>query len=254
MKQEFDVVQNGSKLSMGTFSGEQLSDSEVLDEIGDAMLNGEEFVMDERGVIHRGDTITGGGNGTKISEGTFAVPFPVNVPTDHSDQWYVKNPALFRAEVANMQKHHPKAKYGFMPQSGDMYWVLELKIGDFCKPWQFMLRYMKDHPNNNNYGGSIRVLLMKSPTVADLKARASAVGRPGVPHLLSGTNVDGQPYTYLCTRTTADVESGSRTITSAVQVAAWAGDWALHFEVALQNDKVWNAWCNDAHFRHLMVE
>ena len=258
MKQNLRMVANGNKLSCGAFAGTPATDSEWIERMSESMLNNEEFFMDNEGVIHQGsirqgDTITGGGNGTKISEGTFAAPSLSESCANHPDQWYAKNQRLFQAEVANMQRQHPQAKYNFMPQSGDMFWVIELKIGGSCETWQFMLRYMKDHPNNNNYGGSIRVLLLGKPSEDILKARALAAGRPGVPHLLKATNVDGKVYTYLCTRTTKDVKDGVKEITSAVQVAAWAGDWALHFEVGLHNKKLWNAWCDDEHFRGLKM-
>lgn len=225
------------------------TDSAWMDNIANSLLEpSDELFMDSEGVIHRGgDTLNGSGNATKISEGTFASP------VQYPEQWYHKNPSLFRAEVSCMQIRHPKARYGFMPQSGDMYWVLELKIGQGIDPWQFMLRYMWDHPHNRDYGGSIRVILLKHPSVEDLMERASRAGRRGVPHILTGENRDGKRYYYLCTRTKQDVEDGLETITSAVQVAAWAGDWALHFELGMRDKRVWNQWCDDGHFSDWII-
>ncbi len=242
---------NNTVISDGAFAGGD-TDGELIDKIAEAMLDDDdEIFMDPDGVIRLGDTVSGPGNYTKISDGAFAASPPRN--QDRQDQWYAKNPALFRAEVANMRKRHPKAKYGFMPQSGDMYWVIELQIIQGIEPWQFMLRYMKDHPHNRDFGGSIRVILLKHPTLEQIRERATAHGYAGVPHLLSGSNSDGSKYTYLCTRTRDDVSDGKEKIASAVQVASWAGDWALHFEIGMKDKRVWNNWCDEPAFRHLMV-
>ncbi|MBR0282307.1 MAG: hypothetical protein IJQ81_12090 [Oscillibacter sp.] len=244
---------NAYALSVGVFAG----DSSTMDDIAQAMLEDEGFFMTEEGVLIRGDTISGAQNATAVSDGTFAASIAGLGPSPNprfTDQWYNKDRPLFAAEVISMKKRHPKkCKYGFLPDSGDMYWIIELKVGDYCDPWQFMLRYMKNHPNNMEYGGSIRVCLLKKPSVDTLFQRARMAGRRGVPHILSDKNSDGETYYYLCTRRTEDVESGAGSITTAVQVAAWAAEWASYFEVSMKNRDVWNKWVDDDHFRSWQI-
>ncbi len=190
------------------------------------------------------------GNLTRVDNKPFAAaPRKPSNP----DQWYNKNPNLFRAEVANMRQHYPDAKLGFLKTTGNMYWIVTAKVAEGVKPWTFLLEYDKTHPNNFGYGGSIHVQLLKSPSNEDLDKRARENGRPGIPHRVSGIRDNGEHYVFLCTRRPEDVNDGTTRITSAVQVTGWAADWALHFETGMINKKVWNKWCDDAHFRHLMV-
>lgn len=236
------------RLVSGEFAA--ASEQDEIEELGNMIANGRELLMDERGVLYgsNGNTL-GQGNQTTVKNDPFAADIPSN-----SDQWYNKNPNLFRAEVQYMFQRHPKAVYGFFKQTGNMYWIITLDIiKSGSRPWTFLLQYDKDHPNNDDYGGSIKVQLLKSPSLADIEKRAKAFGRPGVPHLVGSRRVDGERYTYLCTRRPDAVESGVDTATSAVQVAAWAADWAAHFEAGMYNKEVWNEWCNDDHFRHLQI-
>ena len=219
--------------------------------------------LDEEGIIQSTDDTmdtntdgeqeiqVSGHNMTRISSKPFAAA-DIRKPSN-PDQWYNKNTLLFKAEVANMRRFHPNAKLGFFKTTGNMYWLIETKIAKGVKPWHFVLEYEKNHPNNYSYGGSIHVQLLKSPSLEDLRARARVNGRMGIPHVVSSTRANGESYTYLCTRRPDDVNSGESLITSAVQVAGWAADWALHFETGMRSKEVWNKWCDDSHFRYLMI-
>ena len=238
------AADNGAVIPQGTFAGQPLSEAEEMSNLADALYNGQTMTVDRDGVVHLDDDASAADNGAVIPQGTFAAVMPSD-PT----QWYNKNDhRLFRTEVAAMKKFFPKAGFDFMKSTGNMYWVLDMNVASFATPWRFMLVYDKNHPHNNTFGGSIKVFPIR-PNAADLKARATASGRPGVPHLLRSETLG----TYLCTRRTEDVKDGTHEANTAVSVAAWAADWALHYELGLRDKKVWNKWCDDAHFRGLMV-
>ena len=105
-----------------------------------------------------------------------------------------------------------------------------------------------DHPHNPTFGGSIKVVPIR-PNEDDLKKIAEKHDRPGVPHLLHSSSLG----TYLCTRRTEDVKDGVSQANTAVSAAAWAADWALHFEIGIRDKKIWNKWCDDEHFRRLKI-
>ena len=234
--------QNMTRLTKGDFA---MDESEEIAALSSAFLSDGDIFMDDQGIMHTGDPqdpALGGQNMTRLTKGDFAV-----------QQWHVANPKLKEAEIRGMNSRYPQARWKIL-SSGYMVWLVTMKISQtgFCKPWTFLLRYEADHPNNHGYGGSIHVTLV-NPTYDELQRRAREAGRPGVPHLVRDRLSDGQEYVYLCTRAGDDIESGETTITSAVQVAGWAADWAAHFEVALRNKDVWNSWCDDDHFRHLQI-
>ena len=240
------TTENGVKISDGTFAGETLTQAEEMNDLADSLYNGDTMTVDRDGVVHLDGGSSTTENGAEIPKGTFAAQMPSD-PT----QWYNKNDhRLFRSEVAAVKKFFPKAGFGFMKSTGDMYWVIDLKISQtgFSQTWRFMLVYDKNHPHNDTYGGSIKVCPIR-PNEADLKATAKKYGRPRVPHLLHDDNLG----TYLCTRRTEDVKDGIQEANTVVSVAGWAADWALHFELGMRNKKIWNKWCDDEHFRSLMI-
>ena len=236
-----DGVKNGAKVTQDPFSGKLLTQAEEMNELADALYNGDKLVVERDRVVHLDGSTDTVENGSAIPEGTFAA----SIPSD-PDQWYNKNGRrLFRTEVAAMKHFFPKAGFSFMKSTGNMYWVIDMKISQtgFTKTWRFMLVYDKNHPHNNSYGGSIKVYPIR-PNEKDIRDMARDYGRKGVPHLL----LDADNCTYLCTRRPEDVKDGTSEANSAVSVAGWAADWALHFELGLRNDKVWNKFCDDEHF------
>ena len=236
-----EEVENGAKIPKGTFAGESLTQAEEMNELADALYNGDKMVVDGDGVVHLDGGTDLVENGSAIPEGTFAASIPCD-----PDQWYNKNDhRLFRTEVAAMKHFFPKAGFGFMKSTGNMYWVIDMKVSQtgFAKTWRFMLVYDKNHPHNNSFGGSIKVCPIR-PNEKDIKKMADDYGRKGVPHLLHDSGLG----TYLCTRRSEDVKDGTSEANTAVSVAGWAADWALHFEVGLRNDEVWNRFCDDGHF------
>ena len=177
------------------------------------------------------DTVYGFANSTKVSKGTFAAV----------EQWYKKNPLLFKAEVALMRKRFPDAKYRIL-DSGTMVWLVTLNISKtgFCKPWTFMLHYAPDHPENTIYGSSIKAILV-SPNLDELRQRAAAAGYSYVPHIMRSHTADGKDFICLSLVRPGDMNDRD-TIITAAQVAARAATWALHFELGLRDETVWNNW------------
>ena len=114
-------------LISGRFAGEPLTQAEEMNDLTDALYNGDTMTVDRDGVVHLDGGSSTTENGAEIPKGTFAAPMP-SMPND-STQWYNKNGhRLFRSEVAAMKKFFPKAGFGFMKSTGDMYWVIDLKI------------------------------------------------------------------------------------------------------------------------------
>ena len=238
-----NIVENGATIPKGTFAGETLTQAEEMSNLADALYNGDTMTVDGDGVVHLDGGTNIVENGAKIPKGTFAA---MDMPNDPS-QWYNKNDhRLFRTEVAAMRRFFPNAGFGFMKSTGNMYWVIDMKISEtgFAQNWRFMLVYDKNHPHNNSYGGSIKVCPIK-PNESDIHKMAEKYGRKGVPHLLYDKGGIG---TYLCTRRSQDVKDGRKEANSAVSVAGWAADWALHFEVGLRDAIIWNKFCDDEHF------
>lgn len=229
-------------LKFGTFAGEPMTQAEEMNSLADALYNGDTMTVDSDGVVHLDGGSNMVDNGAIVPEGKFAV---ASMPNDPS-QWYNKNDhRLFRTEVAAMRKFFPNAGFGFMQSTGNMYWVIDMKVSEtgFTQTWRFILVYDKDHPHNKSFGGSIKVRLIK-PDENDIERMAERYGRKGVPHLLYDEGIG----TYLCTRRSQDVKDGTTEANSAVSVAGWAADWALHFEIGLHDARIWNKFCDDEHF------
>lgn len=174
----------------------------------------------------------------KISAEPLAASLGTPKPVD-PEQWYNKNPRLFQKEVANMQNHYPDALYGFLKSTGDMYWIVKLKIGDESISWLFFVGCSKDYPSHN----SIYVTLLKSPSFSDLRERARENGRPGIPHTYNRKLSNGEFLTCLSISEPGDASKFEGKILSTVTALIGAADWALHFEIGLKNKEVWNKWC-----------
>ena len=228
-------------VSQGGFAGDSIASQEEINSLIGDVMNDADLEVDQFGTIRNASSNSGlrGTEATGVSQGGFAA------------QWYEQNKKLFDAEVRLMKQRFPDAKYGFFESNKNMYWILKMNISktDAFEPWTFLLVYMPDHPNNTGYGGSIKVIPL-SPKFDQLSSRVKEskgqyfTETPPVPHVV---NKDGTRY--LCTRASADIEDGNAAITTAVQVAAWAAEWALYFELSMRDNRVWNKWVDDDHFR-----
>ncbi len=233
-------------VSPGSFQGESLAAQSEISMLMQAVSNDSQIFVDKNGTVH-GYNLSGlqATALTGICEGDFAA------------QWYETNKRLYDAEVKLMKKRFPEAKEGRL-SNGNMTWQIRMNISktDAFEPWTFLLIYKPDHPNNHGYGGSIKVIPLK-PSYEELQKRVLANKRrfftsdPPVPHIVIDP---ASGIKYLCTRAEADIESGETSASSAVQVAAWAAEWALYFELSMRDNKVWNKWVDDNHFRKWKID
>ena len=186
----------------------------------------------------------------KISAEPLAADLKALIPDD-PDQWYNKDRRLFMGEVANMINHYPGAHLGFLKSTGEMYWIVELKIVEGIS-WTFFVGYRKNHPDLN----SVYVTLLKSPSFSDLYNRAKENGRPGIPHTHRSGFGNGDYSIYLDILKPGDeiFKTNKNKIFSAVMALRRAADWAIHFENGLKNKEEWNKWCDNKRFKYLKIE
>lgn len=223
----------------GILAGVPISQSEEINKLKKSIKEGKTMIMTPNGIVkEKGDSSVNleDGNYSEMTSGTFAA--------DYYDQWYKNNPVVFSGEIAEMKKHFPDAKMGFLESTGNMYWIVKLNITetDVIKPYNVMLMYDKNHPSNCNYGGSIKSVLL-DPDVSELREKARRAGRNRIPHLLGTEN----SFVYLCTRLPEEIQAGKQNIT-AVQAAGFAADWLLSFELGLLDRQIWNnKFCGQNH-------
>lgn len=241
MNVKMTETNNMEFVTRGEFGGSTMSQTEEIEMLSRAINDNDVFSMNRNGEIMTSSDI-----GNKPEEGNYTQSKPGTLAAWQGDQWYARNKLIYDAEVAGMTEHYPYAKMGFL-QKGNMYWIVNVhpsKTGAI-EPYTVMLKYEKNHPANDSFGGSIRCVLLK-PTVAELMKKARAAGRKDVPHLLSETK-DGESFVYLCTRLPNEVAAGKSNF-SAVQAVGYAADWILRFELGLRDKELWNhKFCGPAH-------
>jgi len=144
--------------------------------------------------------------------------------------WYDDNEALLDAEMEAMNKHYPQFKLS-KNDDGRLYWVGELKnITGNNSAWHLQVIYDNDHPNNNSYGGSVKIYPL-APVLEELR---EDVGKD-IPHILN----DSEGYMYICTARPEDVRVGTTTTTAAASLA-WATKWIAACELWLAGDLTTN--------------
>lgn len=140
--------------------------------------------------------------------------------------WYEDDVALYEGEVAGMNQLFPQFTEG-RTENGNMYWhgKINSPSGE-GSVWELILIYDNNHPNNDSWGGSIKVYSIK-PDIADIVDKLGE----SVPHLLS----DSEGNYYLCTARHEDVKDGD-VVTTAVSSLAWGVKWIAAFELWLAGD------------------
>jgi len=110
---------------------------------------------------------------------------------------------------------------------GRLYWYGNLKT-DLRSggQWYIQAIYENNHPNNSNYGGSVKVYSIEP----DLEEIQNEIGET-IPHLLR----DSGGHLYLCTARPEDVRAGN-VVTSAASSLAWAVKWISAFELWMAGD------------------
>ena len=139
--------------------------------------------------------------------------------------WYERNPGLLEGEKAVMKSSFPHFKLDKL-SDGRLYWIGELKpFGDDDFTWTLMAIYDHDHPNNNSYGGSIKVYSVE-PDLNELNDEAGPL-----PHVIK----DGNGNLYMCTARKEDFQAGN-VITSASAALRWAVKWTFIVTSWLRGD------------------
>lgn len=194
----------------------------------------------------------GGPNGVDEEKGN------EEVRRKHEDQWYHRNPDLLQAEIAVMHSHFPKAAYGFLKTSGNMYWIVTTKVGDdpeFSDPWQFLIMYPNNHPHDDPFKYGIDVIVRK-PSLQELREIAEQHGRPGVPNLKKCSGFFHAAYLRFIQIPESFEYSpkNNNAIPSAATMTMLAEDWANHFLKGIRDKQSWNEWCDNYYFRRMQVE
>ena len=142
--------------------------------------------------------------------------------------WYERDAELFEGEKLAMAKYFPQFQLGKL-DNGKLYWIGSLLPGLFQsnKPWCVQAVYQHNHPDNSNYGGSVRIYAI-DPDLEEIKTKSS-IGH--IPHTLS----DEEGHIYLCTANTSDIKIGA-VVTSAASSLGWAVKWISSFELWVAGD------------------
>ena len=142
--------------------------------------------------------------------------------------WYNRDPVLLNAEKRAMQEHFPQFQLDKL-EDGRLCWVGTIKpCGEKDIHWTLMAVYDHDHPNNNSFGGSVKIYSI-SPDLNELQQQ---VGGRGLPHVLR----DSANSLYMCTARKEDVDSGERIVTSALASLLWAVKWTFAVTCWLNGD------------------
>lgn len=194
----------------------------------------------------------GGPNGVDEEKGN------EEVRRKHEDQWYHRNPDLLQVEIAVMHGYFPKAAYGFLKSSGNMYWLVTTKVvdnSDITEPWQFMITYPKDHPRDNPFIDGIDVIVLK-PSLHELRELARRHGRSGIPNLKKCSSFSHAAHLRFFQMPESYEYSSKKyhAIPSAATMMMLAADWANHFLKGIRDKQTWNEWCDNDIFRNMQVE
>ena len=194
----------------GVFAAED-SASKKRKEIAEKLKKGQKVNVTEEGTLIDPNSPEGqeqkrDGKELKIPDGKLA-----------SFHWYERKPELFQAEKQAMRESFPHFRLDKL-DDGRYCWIGTLKpCGDDDITWTLMAVYDHDHPNNNTYGGSVKIYSVDP----DLQRLQSDLGQ-SLPHVLR----DGAGNLYMCTARQEDVDAG-KVITSASSALRWAVKWTF---------------------------
>ena len=151
--------------------------------------------------------------------------------------WHETDRDLLEGEKTAMQQFFPQFSIIHAPD-GRLAWVGTVSPGLLRggqRSYILQAVYEHDHPNNDSYGGSIKVYSI-DPELEDLASSGP------IPHTLR----DSAGRLYICTSRIEDFHAGARagqSVTSAASAIGWAVKWLAVFELWLNGD------ITDAEFR-----
>lgn len=143
--------------------------------------------------------------------------------------WYETDPELFAAEQRAMARFFPQFRL-FREADGRLSWVGGIRSTNYDNlEYTLQAVYEHDHPNNDSFGGSIKVYAVR-PALEDLS------GGQAIPHTL----VDSMGHLYICTARPEDFFAARRgqigRVTTAASSIAWAAKWLTAFEMWLEGE------------------
>jgi len=183
-------------------------------ELRERLLRGEAVKVTSQGPIQRENEGNRNQPAITVPEGKLA-----------SFYWYEEDPQLLQDEQKAMRHFFPQFSLDKLDDKR-LYWYGRLETD--LRPngfWYLQAVYDHNHPDNSNYGGSIKVYSIE-PDIEDF---ASELG--GIPHTLRDSN----DHIYICTARSEDVRAGN-VVTSAASSLAWAVKWISAFELWMAGD------------------
>ena len=162
-------------------------------------------------------------------------------------QWYEKNPALMKREIAAMRDFSSTAKLRKL-NNGSLAWDVTLRP-EICgkrKYYKLLGVYDRDHPQQR-WGGSVKWFFVK-PSYCEMAGmlNESNVTPKHIPHVLRDTET-GQPY--MCTQRYDEVKVGSKKDDNLINTAASglrnAIKWIRAFEYGLIDQPTWDRFHED---------
>ena len=156
--------------------------------------------------------------------------------------WYQRDPGLYQAEVAAMQRFFPSFRINQLEDgSGRLYWrgkVQPTGVGGMV--WDLMLIYKNEHPHagQNDFGGSVQILPIK-PRLKDIASqlpinREKGLGL-GLPHIYRDNFGRNEEY-FICTADPKYFHAGQNRSTSAASALSWACKWIILCEMWLNGE------------------
>lgn len=164
---------------------------------------------------------------------------------NNPEQWYNRNNQyIFRAELYAMRVLFPEARFGFLNTTGDMYWIVDVKLPESVseRVWRLMVIYDNNHGEKNGLS-SISVVPIK-PSYEDLKEiihDIEYITRKRVPHTYENK------YSR-CLDATRFVQDTLNSDGKILHSAAWhinnvVNNWIIRFEMGIRDQKIWDDWC-----------
>ena len=190
-----------------------------LKEMAEQIKRGEDiFVMPSGQLATQNYSGAEFGKSLKIADGKFGAGF----------YWYERDPELFKAEKQAMNKYFPAFKLDKL-DDGRLCWSGTLQpLGKGGGGWMLMAVYDNNHPNNNTYGGSLKIY-SADPDLNELSQEAARDKGKPLPHALA----DSSGNLYICTARKEDVDDGKKHVTSAAKSLTWAAKWTYCVELWL---------------------
>lgn len=153
------------------------------------------------------------------------------------EQWYETHHDLYEKEVSSMHHFWPNAKQGFL-EDGRMYWHLSIKTGFSPRVWEVIGIYESDYPS----GESLRFFPI-SPNTNEMKC------------LIDEANVFPKVipslYRYYSRKHNSNFKWGGAMLTgysdsvSATTAFAHIANWIASFELAIEDEELWSAFCKN---------